>query len=320
MNETQKYIIDQLESLREKSTDRDKSLEEFLFKTVMSKKFRKYSVNPEYQNHIRSAIELNVKNKEPIKVTLVFGGYKLWRFEEAPEPDWAELFSMIYYAHWLKPIADHYKPGVWFDFYSDDVIVQYIDNIPEEDTRQYGKVFQELLDFLKKYIPNNFKMTFHRVGDQYKSEEDFLADVESQKKKLLEKYGGKIPHLSEEQKETLNLNVRLTPEQEKNKRWQEEVQLLHDAYILVEKRRPYYRTPDKIVAITKKIDNTIAVGTTKTSIAKFWAGVGALKKTESGLIETILSPSQLSSVNPKWETIEIKGLEGKNFKQIRVVY
>jgi len=319
MNKSEQYIADQLRGLKEKSAGPNEGLIGFLFKTVMSKKFRKYSVNLEYQAHIHSAIDLNFKNGEPIKVAMVFGGYKLWRFEEAPEPDWAELFSIIYYAHWLKPIADHYKPGVWFDFYSDDVIVKYIDNIPKEDTNKYSETFQGLLDFTRKYLPNNFKITFNRVGDQYKSEKDFLTDVEIQKKKLLEKYGGKLPKLTEEQKDTLSLNVRLTEEQKETPKW-EEIQLLHDAYMLVERRRPYYRTPDKIVAITKKLDNTIAVGTTKTSIAKFWAGVGALKRTkDDGFIETILTPNQLSSVNPEWETIEINGLKGKNFQRIRIV-
>ncbi|MDO8451848.1 MAG: hypothetical protein Q7S76_03185, partial [bacterium] len=88
----------------------------------MSKKYRKYAVNPEYIQHIRSAIESSVQRGDPIKLTLVFGGYKLWRLEEAPEVDWAELFSLMYYARWLLPIARVYEPGVWFDFYSDDVI------------------------------------------------------------------------------------------------------------------------------------------------------------------------------------------------------
>ena len=51
-------------------------IEEYIFRKLMSKKFRKYSVNSEYQKHIRSAIELNVRNDEPIKITIIFGGYK----------------------------------------------------------------------------------------------------------------------------------------------------------------------------------------------------------------------------------------------------
>ncbi len=321
--DAKEYILSQLNSLRSsggsQKFENQAALVDFLFKAVMSKKFRKYSATTEYQQHIRSAIELNVKNNDPVKIAIVFGCYKLWRLEESPEPDWAELFSMIYYALWLKPIAENYGPGVWFDFYSDDVIVKYIDNIPRADTEKYREIFKQLLNFIKQYLPNNMKFTLNRVGDQYASEEDFLADVEAQKKKLLEKYNGKFPPLTPEQKATLDLNVRLDPGQDKDPEWREKIQLTHDSYMLVTKRRPYYRTPDKIVAITKQADNTIAVGTTKTSIAKFWAGVGALKAQNGNLIETVLTPSQSTSANFHWEPIAIDGLDGKNFKKIRVV-
>lgn len=32
---------------------------DFIFKVVMNKKFRKYSVTPEYQEHIKEAIKMN---------------------------------------------------------------------------------------------------------------------------------------------------------------------------------------------------------------------------------------------------------------------
>ncbi len=323
MSTPKEYILSQLRGLSVEvaspTFQNQTSLVDFLYKSVLSKKFRKYSVTPEYQNYIRSSIELNVKNNQPIKITIVFGGYKLWRFKESPEPDWAELFSMIYYAEWLKPITDAYAPGVWFDFYSDDAIVKYIDNIPREDTERYREVFREILDFMKLYLPGNMKFTLNRVGDQYASEEEFLSDVEDRKKKILEQNGGKLPLLSREQRETLDLNVRLNPGQENDPEWREKVQLMHDAYMQVGKRRPYYRVPDKIVAITKRLDNTIAVGTTKTSIAKFWAGVGALKKRDNGFIETILTPNQLALATVAWEPLALDGLNGKNFKEIRII-
>src|SRR6185369_4703465 len=101
----QEYIVQRLNDLQTASfSPENEDLIDFICKSILSKKFRKYSINPEYIDHIRSAVTLNVKNKEPIKFTLVFGGYKLWRLEESPEADWAELFSLIYYVNWIKPI------------------------------------------------------------------------------------------------------------------------------------------------------------------------------------------------------------------------
>ena len=65
---------------------------------------------------IRSAVEKNIANNEPIKISFPFGGYKLWSLEETPETDWAELFSIMYFIRWLKPVCALYSKGVVFNF------------------------------------------------------------------------------------------------------------------------------------------------------------------------------------------------------------
>ena len=133
----EEYILKRLQDIKAIETKPEKSLADSIYKAIISKKFRKYSLSPQGQNHIRSAMEINIKKVEPIKIAIPFGSYKLWRLPESPEPDWAELFSMIYYAYWLKPITDAYKPGVWFDFCADDAILELMNNIPQEDTEKY---------------------------------------------------------------------------------------------------------------------------------------------------------------------------------------
>lgn len=316
----EEYIQSQLDKLKQSSNLQfeSKDLSENIFKAVMSKKFRKYSVNPEYIDHIKEAIKLNVEKNEPIKFTLVFGGYKLWRLNETPEVDWAELFSMIYYTNWVKPICEIYKPGVWFDFFSDDVIVPQMNNIDPENTKAYQESFKKLLEFIKPYLPHNLSITLNRVGDQYESLEAFQNNLEENKKAILEKCGDKLPELNEEQKATVELNVRLRPGQDSDPNWREKVQLVHDAYAQSSKRRPYYRTEDKLMVITRPIPNSIAVGTTKHSVMKFWIGAGVLEKNNESFNENIFSPKQLENNKFKWDSITIPNLEGKNFTKIRV--
>ena len=161
------YKLKELKSTSQKPVDfkSDKDLADFIFQIVMSKKFRKYKVTPDdYLNHIKGAIDSSIKNNLPIKFLFPFGGYKLWRLEEAPEADWAELFSMMYFAKWLKPITEVYKPGVHFDFSSDDIVVERLNNIPKSDTESYTKSFWLVVNFLEKYLPNNFKFTFTPVS------------------------------------------------------------------------------------------------------------------------------------------------------------
>lgn len=217
------YIQSKLEELQQSlgitKPKNGKELREAILRAILSKKFRKYSIDTDHADHIKSVIDLNIKSNQPIKLTLVFGGYKLWRLQEAPKADWAELFSLIYYTKWMKPICELYEPGVWFDFFSDDVIVPKMNNISPDDTKTYQKSFEELLDFIKPYQPKNLAMTLHRVGDQYDSYEDFEADLHKQIELVAADLEGGLPVLSDTARATLDLNVRTTPEQETDPQW-----------------------------------------------------------------------------------------------------
>lgn len=315
------YIIEELKKLKTNPvvTTDGKDLADLIYTLLLSKKFRKYSVNPGYLEHICSAIKTSVSNNEPIKLTLVFGGYKLWRLEESPEVDWAELFSLIYYTKWLKPIAAVYKPGVWFDFYSDDVILEIMDNIPKKDTERYILSFKQLLMFIKPFIPANLKFTLNRVGEQYTTYDEFKQDLKQSIANVKKGLGNKLPNLTPEQSATVELNVKLNPHQEDNPQWKERVFLTHEGYASISKRRPYYRTPDKIMIITRPIKDSVAVGTTKKSVVKFWIGAGILEKLNDTYNENIFSPNQLASNKTSKADIYITGLEGKNFKRIRIL-
>jgi len=232
---------------------------------------------------------------------------------EIPEVDWAELFSMIYYAYWLSPITDVYMPGVCFDFCADDAILELLDNIPSEDTERYKQGFRALIKFIQPYLPGNFQYTFSPVAERYDSKEAFLADLNIKIEELRQK---NLPPLTEQQIEMMKFNVKLKTGEELNF---EKNRLLHDAYMNVSKRRTYHKTPDKIQVSSTPWGNSIPVGTTKTSVVRFQTGVGILKKTKDGFIEYIYSPSQLEKSKFNWQEIAIKGLSGKNFKRIRII-
>ncbi len=295
----------------------DKELGEFIFKTIMSKKFRKFSITGEYISHIQESIEINIKNNSPIKILWPFGAYKLWRLEEAPEADWAELFSIMYFAKWIMPITEVYKPGVWFDFSSDEIVVERMNNIPKSDTESYAKSFSIVLNFIKSYLPENLKFTLTPVSSYYTPEE-FEEDLKDKLDKMQKELGG-LPVLSERDKRMVELNVRLNPGQSNDPLWREKVELIHQAFYTITKRRAYNRAKDKFWAFATPIGDCVTIGTTKTSVAKFWPGVGALKKNENDYQEYVLSPSQIENTKFDWEPISIDGLDGKNFHKIRII-
>jgi len=292
-----------------------------IFKLLTSKKFRKYSLTEEYAAHIRNAITENVRASQPINLTFLGGCYKLWRLDEAPESDWAELFAGMYYSRWLKPVCAIYEPGVWFDFFLDDIIVSRINNLPESDVEAYRTSRQNVLDFLKPYQPSNFNMTLTGISSLFKTRDEYEQKLEQAIQKLSSELPGGLPELSEADLATTALNVKATPEQLADPKWREKVELVHSAYMMVKGATGYSAPASKIRVFTQPFPNgtCIAVGTTKDSIAKFWVSVGALQPRGEDLRQLVLSPKQLEAATFNWQDVHLEGLKGKNFSKIRVL-
>lgn len=322
----QDYIQTKLDELANpagltKPNDTDE-LVEAIFRALMSKKFRKYSANEDLRKSIRNAIKINVEKNEPINLTFLHGAYKLWRLEEAPEVDWAELFSLMYYSNWVKPICELYEPGVWFDFFVDDYIVNRLDNIPMSDIQAYIDSYKALINFLKQYQPSNLKMTITTVGSQFPSEEAFDKSLAKNLEKLTTETQGGLPELNDAQRAMVELNTKPTDEQHNDPKWREKVFHLHNAYMPTKAEPGYHKgRPEKIMVFTQPLPSgtTISVGTTKSSIMKFWVGVGVLQPKGDSYSQVILSPSQLEKAQFDFEDVSIAKLPGKNFNKIRII-
>ena len=322
----QEYIQSRLEDLKKsldltKPTDND-ALVEVIFKALMSKKFRKYSASEELREQVREAIRINVEKHEPINITFLHGAYKLWRLKEAPYTDWAELFSLMYYSNWVKPICEIYEPGVWFDFFVDDLIINKLNNIPREDVEAYIRSYQGVMDFLKPYQPKNLKMTITTVGSQFRSEDAFNESLQNNLRRLTAETPNGLPNLDEAQRAMVELNTRPTKEQLEDPKWPEKVYHLHNAYMATKGEPGYHKgRPEKIIAFTQPLASgtTISVGSTKGSIMKFWIGAGVLEPKNDNYRQIVMSPNQLKQEKFTSEDVWIDGLDGKNFSKIRVI-
>lgn len=322
----QEYILSTLKALTKPIVMEDignTHIEEAIYAKVMSKKFRKYSVPPKNQAIIKAALEQNIANKESLQIAWPFGGYKLWRLEETPEPDWAELFTIIYLARWLKPVCAMYPYGATLTFWFDEVVISKLNNIPQDDLDAYQKSFMSLLTFIKPWLPSNLKFEIFLERSQYENEAAFEAGLATEMESLKQMREANPKPLTEDAKRSIEMNVKLTPEQAEDPQWREKVDLMHYAYYNLQEKqnrvRPSY-TAANVTAFTTFFEpNVIPIGTTKTSIAKFWVGVGALKKDRESFKEYILSPKQLESAHFDWENVQIDGLQGKNFSKIRIL-
>lgn len=133
----QEYILSELEKLARPVGLEDIGsipLEDAILSRVMSKKFRKIKADDKAIEITKGAIKYAIEHNRPVIVGALFGGNKLWRFDEAPEIDWAELFSLMYYLRWMRTISSVYEPGACFDYFSQDISVETMNNIPQSDT------------------------------------------------------------------------------------------------------------------------------------------------------------------------------------------
>ncbi len=263
-------------------------LEELIFKIITSSKFRKWAINQEVKDKIKEAIKLNIEKNEPIKISFTFGGYKLWRIPSYPLADWAEFFALLFYYDWLKLITIFYKPGIIFNFYSDDVIVNQINNVPNSDIKKYISSFEELLDFINSKIMRNFKFKLIRIKNIYSSLEfnqELLKNLNQIKELKLQ------PTNNELKATQLNykFNNQNLVDQKKRFLLLQSFEL-HAAYRNLSKRKQICKTTDQIIVYADHFPTAIGLGTTKDSITKFWIGTGIIQANQKNIQYTIYSP------------------------------
>lgn len=300
-------------------------IEAFIVKTVTSKKFRKWALPEEAKERVKKAVFLCVAQKKPIQFTFPFGGYKLWRLPTAPEVDWAEFFTISYYVDYLSPIISVYEPGVLFSFSSDEVIVEELDNVPQQDTDLYHRSFTVLLQQFSQFFPGNLKIELVKVRDRYTSEA-YSKELRDNIEKMREIYRTMNYQKREKLERTSALNIMwkgaidLTSMSENEK--QEKISfgpILHDAYCALSKRRAFVRGDEKIVIFPVTIPNAVAIGCTKTSVTKFWTGLGVLENTDN-FLPRIVSPQQWEfAKNAEYSVQMSRLIPLKNFREI-IIY
>jgi hypothetical protein len=153
----------------------------------------------------------------------------------------------------------------------------------------------------------------------YSSEAEYDKEMVAAKKQYLSENNNQLPILDDDHKAKTELNVRLFAGQADDPKWREKVELEHRAIFMLPTHLKYLQFPDMIWTCPTYYEDSIVTGSTKKSLAKFWAGVGALEPKEEGFYELVLSPKQLNAAKYSWEDVEIEGLKGKNFKRVRIL-
>jgi hypothetical protein len=160
--------------------------------------------------------------------------------------------------------------------------------------------------------------TYGRHAEEYKNLSEYDAEIEEAKKSLFEELGGKYPEMTDAEKKITEFNVKLKDGQSNDPEWHQKVELEHQAIFRTKTLLPYLEDESIIRVSAMPFSGYIAVGSTKHSVAKFWASAGVLQKSRDSYLERALSPTQLDNLQFDWQDVDL-GIKGKNFHSIRVV-
>ncbi len=295
----------------------------FLIDRITSGKFKKNKADVETIANLQRKVQEAVKANQPLKFTFPFGGYKLHSMPSYPSVDWAEFFTIAYYADYLSQIVEHYAPGAEFYFVSDEVIINRLNNLPQVDVDAYTESFKKLLEIFSKHFPRNIQFKFQRVRDIYDSEQELWDELESYIPETSNNWQSFPADKKAARRTMMLLNFKFDGEKDLTKLSDTEIDklvedntTLHDAYMKLTKRRGFTRGADKIVVFTRPINDSITIGTTKYSAVKFWTGFGAVRKGEDRWEDLVLSPQQLQAKEFTTEKVDLIDLP--NFDKIRV--
>jgi len=304
----------------------DRDLKTFIIQKLIRKKFRKQRVFPETLKEITEKVELSIKNNQPINFSIFFGGYKHFWNPSSPEVDWAEIFTFKFLTEWVSPIVAVYKPGVTFDFISEDMILEKMNNYSNESLDKYSQSFRVLLDGYNRKLPKNLKFNFIRLKDKFNQEKMFKA-VE---KKMKEGYKRWNSLNQEEQELELKRSKRSVIGKDINRDRFIESRIIELAYYEVEAFPEffgYYFKENNILLSfsfglsSDNVDHWLVLGSTYASVVDFWIGRGILEQRKDGLINRIVSKEQYKKIKKYLRIVktEVKNLNLKNFKSIEIL-
>lgn len=304
-------------------------MEEFIFKRISSKQFRKNKLSEETKKTLRSKISLSIKNNKPIYLIFAFGGYKNhWVEDIHPKVGWSEFFHLLYITKLLIPIAKEYKPGIYLEYESEAEAGVYHNNQSKGDVDAYTNSFKKLIEFIKPYLPENFQFNYITLPEQYDTEELFkrVGELIPQAAENLRKEFGE--NLGNEVKRSL-FNLKLNGKEDftnKTKDELEEIALKSLAFnhIFLDEdykiREEYFNGEERIAMVgaycskEENPDNWVAINSCARSNNAFWTSIGVLFKTKDGYEEHILGPEAYMKIKDNVKKVEINLFEdGLNY-------
>lgn len=300
----------------------------FIRAQILSSRYRKWAADRAAQERVDRAIDLAVDAQRPLRFVHTMGGYKLWRLPSSPEIDWAEFFNVAYLLQYLSGIAAGYPPGLEMTYYVYTLLPQRHDNLTAAEVGAYVESFTRLVDAFRPHLPPNLSLSIVRDVDLYSPDEYFsLLDERIQFAR------GRFPTFSEEWRGELIAQARRNIKWNGAEDWsglseaEKEEKVLAGAItelagMAMKKQGEFIGAQGNVLLFVKpgRGNGFLGIGSTRSSVAKHWAGIGLLEYRKQAFHDVVLSPTQWERVGQLPRVVcGVDLLEHRNLREITVV-
>ncbi len=118
---------------------------EALAGVICARPWRRTAVDADTAADMARKLRDAIQAERPVEFAVPFGGYKGWRQDSFPHPDWAELFWTDYLRGFAARIAALHAPGVVISFSYTGGVLDWVNNLPKGAQQTYIAGFERLL-------------------------------------------------------------------------------------------------------------------------------------------------------------------------------
>lgn len=284
---------------------------------LFAKKFRKYSIDPQVKLDVTEKLNNIINKKLPLNFVPSFGGYKHWWSPTYPCIDWAEIFNIKFMLEYLSPIFLNYKENkTTIEYESEEIILSELNNVPQDGLDKYTKSFKKACEYFNNILKNKTKIKLSLARDQYKN-------YNFNKEKLLNRINEMMPEYTarfnnytpEDQTRRINkarTNFKLDgvvdytklTDTEKEELYKHS-RIFNEAFLDADyevRGSDFFEKETNIpllfsFGLGPGGEAWLHIGSSKSSMTDFWAGMGILEVRENGqIVERILSRSQYEAI------------------------
>lgn len=281
-------------------------LEEAIYARITSKQFRKSKVDELTEKLIKTYLHATVHKNQPIKIFLLFGGYKQSHLASFPFPEWAEIFNIQFVLQAASYIESIYPPGVTLVYRSDETVITYLNNYTRQSRQEYAQRFKSYLDLYNSYIPKdrNILIQYESVGMSSPEKELFVRMQELYPKRLAlftdlpeAEQEDRIKRAYKNQCWDGEENLTDVSEDQKRKRakW---AYIMGEAYLFADIQiSETYLEQGISILFRKGVPGCLFYSSCKYSTIQFWVGEGMLIHNDQGLHPVIVSYNQKQTLS-----------------------